>query len=129
MTSIQAAALWTGLLILLVLVLAVLVVRWRLRGQVALGDGDVPELARAIRVHGNAVEYIAPCVAGLAVMALSGLPAWTVHVAGALLFGGRVAHAVGLSASAGPTPGRQAGMVATWAGMAWIAGACLVAAF
>ena len=129
MSGLHAAALWSGLNLVLLLALAIQVVRYRLKAGVALLDGGDTTLARTIRVHANAVEYIAPCLAGLAVMALAGSPAWAVHAGGALLFGGRIAHAMGLGTSAGPTPGRQVGMVATWLAMAWIAVFCLLAAF
>lgn len=129
MSGLHAAALWSGLNLALLLVLSVQVVRYRLRAKVALLDGGDSTLARTIRVHANAVEYIAPCLAGLAVMAMAGSAAWAVHVGGALLFGGRIAHAIGLGTSEGPTPGRQVGMIATWLAMVWIAVFCLVAAF
>jgi uncharacterized protein len=129
MSAVQAAALWGGLNLVLLFVLAVQVIRLRLRHQVAIGDGEVPDLVRAVRAHGNAVEYVPAVLAGLALMALAGAPVWAVHVGGALLFGGRVAHAVGLSGSSGPTPGRQIGMMATFTAVLWVAGALLLAAF
>jgi hypothetical protein len=129
MSAVQAAALWGGLNLVLLFVLSVQVIRQRLRHGVALGDGEVASLVRAVRAHGNAVEYVPAVLAGLVLMAVAGLPGWTVHVGGALLFGGRVAHAVGLSASSGPTPGRQVGMMATFTALVWVAGALLLAAF
>jgi uncharacterized protein len=128
MGALHAAAMWAGLNIALLLALSILVVRQRLSGGVALGDGGKPALARAIRVHGNASEYIPVCLAGIAIMALAGQPAWTIHVGGALLLGGRIAHAVGMAGSDGPSPGRQAGMVATYTAMGWIAVWCLIGA-
>lgn len=43
---------------LLVLFLAMRVSQLRMRHQVALGDRDIPELMRAIRVHGNTIEQV-----------------------------------------------------------------------
>jgi uncharacterized membrane protein YecN with MAPEG domain len=112
--SAHAAALWAGLLILLMLVLSLLVVRQRSKHAVMLGDDGVPELARASRAFGNAAEYAPAGVAALAVLAMVQAPPLVLHITGATLFVGRVAHAIGLSLTGGPSPGRVIGMVATW---------------
>lgn len=117
----RAAALWAGLHMVVLLVLSGLVVRERRRHGVVIGDAGVPELLRAQRAFGNAVEYVAPGLASLAVLAVAGAPAIVVHVIGGCLFLGRVAHGVGLSLSAGASIGRTAGMALTW--IAWIAAA------
>jgi uncharacterized protein len=112
--SAHAAALWAGLLILLLLVLSLLVVRQRAKHEVMLGDEGVPELARASRAFGNAAEYAPAGIAALAVLALVQAPPLVLHIVGATLFVGRVAHAIGLSLTGGPSPGRVVGMIATW---------------
>lgn len=43
---------------LLLLLLALRVSQLRLRHKVSLGDKGIPELTRAIRVHGNTVEHV-----------------------------------------------------------------------
>lgn len=128
MGPIEAAALWSGLAILFLLALSVLVVRQRFAAKVAFGDGGNEALQRAIRVQGNAVEYIPIAVAGLVAAGLAGVPAWAVHVGGLLLLGGRAAHAWGLTHTSGASVARQAGMVATWTAMVWIAIACILGA-
>ena len=110
----HAAALWVGLNLFLLLTLSVLVVRQRRRHRVELGDGDVPELTRAIRAFGNATEYVPTGLVALAVLALTGAPAALVHLTGLALFVGRVAHAIGLSRSSGATPPRAVGVTLTW---------------
>jgi uncharacterized protein len=112
--SAHAAALWVGLLLLLMLVLSLLVVRQRSKHEVTLGDDGVPELARASRAFGNAAEYAPAGMAALAVLALVQAPPLVLHIIGGLLFVGRVAHAIGLSLTGGPSPGRVIGMIATW---------------
>jgi hypothetical protein len=112
--SAHAAALWAGLLLLLMLVLSLLVVRQRSKHEVTLGDDGVPELARASRAFGNAAEYAPAGMAALAVLALVQAPPLVLHIIGGLLFVGRVAHAIGLSLTGGPSPGRVVGMIATW---------------
>jgi len=129
MTVIQAAALYVGLNILVLLVLALLVVRHRLSSAVALGDGGVPHLTRAVRAHGNATEYVPAALIGLVVLALLGVAPWIVHVGGVLLTAGRIAHGYGLSTNDGASPGRQIGTLASWVAFLWIGGASIVMAF
>lgn len=66
----------------------------RLRNQyrVAFGDGGFYELQTAIRVHGNAVEYIPIAMLLLIMMEMNGAGTWLVHVCGLMLFIGRVIH-------------------------------------
>ena len=113
-TSGHAAALWTGLNLLLLLVLSLLVVRQRRAHKVMIGDDGVPELVRASRAFGNAAEYVPICLVGLAVLAAVGAPALVIHALGGALFIGRLGHAVGLSRSSGATPGRALGTLFTW---------------
>ena len=96
----QAAALWAGLNLLVMLILSVLVVRQRRKHRVAAGDGGVPELLQAQRAFGNASEYIPTAVAGLVALAVAGAPPAAIHITGAVLLIGRIAHAVAFSASA-----------------------------
>jgi uncharacterized membrane protein YecN with MAPEG domain len=112
--SAHAAALWVGLNLLLLLVLSVLVVRQRQQHRVLIGDAGVPELLRARRAFGNATEYVPAAIGALATLALVGAPSAVVHGVGAVLMVGRVAHAWGISVSAGPSLGRSAGTIATW---------------
>jgi drug/metabolite transporter (DMT)-like permease len=51
-------ALYAGLLGLLVLILSYRVSRLRLTYRVGTGDGGHDDLGRAIRVQGNAMEYV-----------------------------------------------------------------------
>ena len=121
-----AAALWTGLHLILLLVLSVLVVRQRQKHHVALGDGGVPELAQAIRAFGNATEYVPTGLIGLGVLALAGAPALAVHLGGAMLFAGRLAHAVGLSRTGETSWPRSIGASVTWLAYVFIASTLLV---
>ena len=116
-----AAALWAGFNLLLLLILSGLVTRQRRKHRIALGDEGVPELARAVRAFGNATEYAPAGMAALAVLAIAGAPALMVHLVGATLLGGRVAHAIGFGLTGGPSIGRSLGMVLTW--LAWLTAA------
>jgi uncharacterized membrane protein YecN with MAPEG domain len=115
-TSGHAAALWVGLHLLLLMVLSGLVVRLRQKHKIALGDGGIPELARAIRTFGNAAEYVPTGMAALAVMAVVAAPAAAVHIVGFLLFAGRLTHGIGLFNTGGASIPRALGIVLTWLG-------------
>ena len=113
-TSGNAAALWVGLHLILLLVLSLLVVRQRQRHKVALGDGGVPELAQAIRAFGNATEYVPAAMVGIAVLALVEAPPLAIHLTGFFLFAGRLLHGFGLSRSGGTSFARAIGITLTW---------------
>ena len=104
-------ALYAGLSALLLLILAVQVSRYRMRLKVGLGDGGHPELTRAIRVHGNAVEWVLPMLLLLLIAELNHASHVFLHVCGIAFLAARVAHAIGLSGRSG---GRFMGTVVSW---------------
>ncbi len=120
----EAAALWSGLLVLLLVVLSIRVMVTRRRARVALGDGGHPQLILSGRVFGNAVEYVPLGIGAMAVLAVLGMPAIGIHMVGGPLFAGRLFHAAGLS-DRGATLGRVVGMTLTWIALL-IAGLMLV---
>jgi uncharacterized membrane protein YecN with MAPEG domain len=114
MQAVQAAALWSGLLILLMLVLSGIVVSGRRKHMVSFGDGGNPDLLAASRAFGNCAEYATPGIVALLLLAVVGAPAWMVHAVGATLLVGRVVHALGLLFQTGPSLGRVIGMMLTY---------------
>lgn len=108
----EAAALWSGLLILLMVFLASRVIVFRRANRVLLGDGNNPEMMLRSRVFGNASEYIPLGIGGLVALAALGMPAVPLHVLGGSLFLGRLIHALSLS-NKRPTVGRIVGMTLT----------------
>ena len=78
-TSAQAAALWTALTLLVLLVLSLQVVRQRTKHKVLIGDDGVPELVRAVRAFGNATEYAGPGMAALIMLAVVGASPLAIH--------------------------------------------------
>ncbi|WP_299175473.1 MAPEG family protein [uncultured Brevundimonas sp.] len=114
MQAIQAAALWSGLLILLMLVLSGIVVSGRRRHLVSFGDGGNPDLMAASRAFGNCAEYATPGMIAMLLLAAVGAPVWMVHGVGATLLVGRIVHALGLLFQTGPSLGRVIGMLLTW---------------
>ena len=107
-------ALWTALLGLLMVGLAMRVVRTRVTEKVIFGDGGNALMLQRIRVHANFTEYVPMGMVLLLVLELNGAGATTLNVLGGSLFAARLLHAFGLSTSTGTTPGRFAGTVLTW---------------
>lgn len=97
--------------IIVALALGVIVTRFRLR--VGIGDGADSRLARAIRIHGNAIEYVPIALILMLVAELNGARPALLHVCGIFLVVARIAHAVGLKRSAGLSIGRGIGVVGT----------------
>ena len=108
---------YSGLNALLALVLALLVTRQRVRSKTVMGSGGNLALERAIRAHGNLVEYAPLVLLMLLLLALSGLGAPWLHVLGIAFTAGRILHAWGLSSSSRENFGRGAGIFLTWATM------------
>jgi uncharacterized protein len=115
MTVLSAAALYTGINILLLFLLSFRVVGSRMRTKVSLGTGGDPDLELRIRAHGNAAEYIPASMLGLIVLALLAVPVLAIHILGGVFTLGRLLHALGLSATI--LWARQFGMILSWLGM------------
>lgn len=118
-----ASSLYIGLAALLLLVLSLRVIQLRYRYRTEIGDGGHAELARAIRVQANFVEYVPMALLVILMADLVGHAKWTVHVMGIALLVGRVAHAYGLATARGPNVGRSLGVGLTV--LVLIAGAAL----
>jgi uncharacterized membrane protein YecN with MAPEG domain len=117
--SAQAAALWTGVHLLLLLVLSVLVFRQRREHQTPIGEGEAPSLGQAVRAFRGAALYAPAGLIGLAVLALAGAAPAVIHVMGVTLFAGRVVEAVALSRGSEASMLRSTGVVLTW--LSWLA--------
>lgn len=112
--STPITALYAGALGILILVLAYRVVSVRRTLSIGLGDGTNEILLRAIRVHGNAVEYVPIALILMLVLELNGASNVLLHGLGVALLAGRIAHAQGLTTSSGGSPGRLAGVLLSW---------------
>lgn len=129
MLRLEAAALYAGVNILILLVLAVLVVAGRRKHKITLGDGGNDVFSRAVRAHGNAAEYIPAGIAGLLFLALMDetvVPFWLLHAAGISLTLGRILHGWGLHTGT-LNFGRMFGMILTWLSYVLLGGGLLYA--
>jgi uncharacterized membrane protein YecN with MAPEG domain len=118
---VPVAALYAGLCALLLLVFAAQISRYRMKFRVGLGDGGNADLARAIRVHGNAVEWMLPMLLLLLVAELNHTSHWLLHLCGIAFVLARIAHGIGLSRRSGESPGRKLGTVVSWTVIAVLA--------
>lgn len=107
-------ALYAGVLGLLLLALGARVSLLRSKLRVGIGHGNDAPLARAIRVHGNAVEWILPMLLLFLVAELDGANRTFLHVCGVTFVGARIAHAAGVSRTSRESSGRFWGTAATW---------------
>jgi uncharacterized membrane protein YecN with MAPEG domain len=128
MSPVQAAALWSGGMILLLVILGARVAMARRGNRVLLGDGGNAQVLLASRVFGNASEYIPAGIGALVLLAVLGMPAYVLHGLGGALFLGRLIHAVSLSDKR-PTVGRVIGMSLTWLALILAGGMLVVHAF
>ena len=121
--SAPITGLYAALCALVVLALALRVILLRWSTKTGIGDGGDRRLARAIRIHGNAVEYVPLALILLLLAELSGASPSLLHGCGIVLVVARIAHALGLARTAGVSIGRSLGVTATFAVilvLAWI---------
>ena len=107
--NIITTAFYASLLTLLYIGLSINIIRLRFKLKVGLGDGGKEPLIKAIRIHGNFSEYMPLALILLAGFELSGASSFWVHLFGAVLFLGRILHAMGLSRSVGTSMPRVLG--------------------
>jgi len=119
MPPLEAAAVYVGINILLLIYLALRVVLTRRSAQVSVGHGGNAELELRTRVHGNATEYIPAMMIGLVTAAYMGIPVLWIHVLGGTFTFGRILHVIGLSRNI--LPARASGVLLTWIAMIAIA--------
>ncbi len=125
MSSAPITALYAALLALWFIFLSLRVVMYRRSARIGIGTGEDRELARRVRVHGNAAEYLPLGLLLMLLLELNAALGWLVHAAGIALLLGRVAHFIGLGRSAGTSWGRFAGTGLTWLAVLTLAGANL----
>ena len=121
--SAPITGLYAALCALVVLALALRVILLRWSTKTGIGDGGDRRLARAIRIHGNAVEYVPLALILLLLAELSGASPSLLHGCGIVLVVARIAHALGLARTAGVSIGRSLGVTATFAVilvLAWV---------
>lgn len=113
--GLKTSAIYIALIVMMGVALTYLVIFKRRSKLIGIGDGGDHLMARMVRVHGNFCENAPFALALLMMLPLLGGSSFLVHVIGGLFLLGRIAHAYGLSQSAGKSLGRVVGMVMTHA--------------
>lgn len=122
-------ALFASILALMFVKLSFDVIGVRRKNKVALGDGGVDELERAIRAHGNFAEYVPLGLILIASLELNDAPLELIAPLGLLLVVGRYLHAKGINEPPPQFTNRVRGMKLTFAALvlsavsniAWVA--------
>ncbi len=104
---------YAGVLAFMLLVLTIRVTRNRRRKRIGILSGDDQEMAQAIRVHGNFIEYVPILLILMTVLELNGISPYFLHAIGFILVISRLSHAIGLSRSTKGGKLRVYGMYAT----------------
>ena len=77
--------------------------------NISFGDGGNPQLLQRIRQHGNCAEWSAFVLILMILAEGMGTPAMWLHISGALLLVGRIAHPFGLRPETAGHPLRYVG--------------------
>jgi len=109
----RTAALYAGLLGLILVALSMRVSLARRDASVMLGDGDDPTLRRWVRAHGNFIEFVPLALLLLALSEHLNLGALFIHLLGLLLLLSRLAHAYALVQTDGVSAARAFGALGT----------------
>ncbi len=120
---------YAGLLGLIFIYLTFRVIGARRRAQKSIGDGgDIP-LRRAIRAHGNFMEYVPFSLLLIFMLQQQQAQAWLLHALGGSLLLGRLIHAWAISQFHEPLKYRVLGMLLTLLSLGGASIALIVLAF
>jgi uncharacterized membrane protein YecN with MAPEG domain len=121
----EIVALYTGLMVLLFVLLKLNAGRVRVATKVDIGEGGDQRMIRAMRAQGNAVEDAPMIMLGLFALAALGAGDIMLHILGGGFVVARVLHALGLGGAKGFGVGRLIGTMATLIIGLVTAGACI----
>jgi len=110
----QMVAFYAAINALIMLTLAMLVVRARVKTRTEIGDNADPSMIGPLRAHANNTEYVPLAILLMLILYSLGANVYVIHAVGGTLTLGRLLHALGLSRNVGTSVPRFAGMVLTW---------------
>ena len=110
----EITLLYTSLLTILAIFLALRNGLIRGKTKTMLGEGDSPELLQSIRAHGNLMEHAPIALILLLLLEMQGVADWKLHLIGSSFFLCRILHAYGISISRESTPYRVVGALGSW---------------
>jgi len=106
---IPITGLYTGLTIILAVILGSGIGMYRGKTKISMGDGGDPRARLLMRRHGNLVETAALTLLALAIIELGGAPASLLHGLGIAYILARIAHPIGLQIDSITHPLRTVG--------------------
>jgi len=112
--NIPITGFYAGLLTIFLFILTIRIIQWRFKLKVGLGDGQQTPLIKAVRIHGNFIEYVPLALLLLAIYELNSGNIFVLHSLGITLIVARLAHAIGLTKTTGTSLYRQFGVLATF---------------
>lgn len=127
--ALQATLFYSGILGCLYVYLSAEVTKLRVKYQIGLGDGERPDLLKAIRIHGNFSEYVPFTLLLLLLCELIGGRPWMIHTLGTTFVTARIFHVIGLRKIEGPSIYCFLGATLTWIVMAILSIFCFASAF
>ena len=110
----EITLLYTSLLTILAIFLALRNGVIRGKTKTMLGEGDSPELLQSIRAHGNLMEHAPIALILLLLLEMQGVADWKLHLIGSSFFLCRILHAYGITISRESTPYRVVGALGSW---------------
>jgi uncharacterized membrane protein YecN with MAPEG domain len=125
----RTAALYAGILGLMLIALSMYVSMARKNAKASIGDGGDEALRRRIRAHGNFIEFVPLTVLLLALSEHLGLGALFIHILGLALLASRISHAYGISQVDEVFAFRMIGTLGTLAVLAITSIYCILAFF
>ena len=109
----MVTTLYAGILGLMYIGLAFYTIAGRWKYRINLGHGNIDDMEKRIRIHGNFAEYVPMALLLMLFAEVEGEAEITIHVLGVLLILGRLLHPFGILFRFGPSLGRTGGMVLT----------------
>ena len=110
----EITLLYTSLLTILAIFLALRNGLIRGKTKTMLGEGDSSELLQSIRAHGNLMEHAPIALILLLLVEMQGVEDWKLHLLGSSFFLCRILHAYGITISRESTPYRVVGALGSW---------------
>jgi uncharacterized membrane protein YecN with MAPEG domain len=111
---VPVTTLYAAIMGILLVVLSDLVSRSRKKTRISLGSSGDPVLERAVRAHGNFVEYVPLALILLLLLEIQGAGTGLLHALGGTLLAGRLLHVYGMVWPDGVIAGRFWGTGLTW---------------
>lgn len=105
---INVTALYTGILLVMLVFLSLFVVRGRWANKVSVGDGGNADMLKRMRTHANFIEYVPLALLGLYLLETTRHSAFILHALGIALVVARLLHAYGMNVRS-PNFGRAGG--------------------